>query len=36
MSISSDGRIVEWNMKKELENIELMSLKKAQNPTSKE
>lgn len=36
VSISSDGRIVEWNMKKELENIELMGLKKAQNPTSKE
>jgi hypothetical protein len=29
VSISSDGRIVEWNMKKELENIELMGLKKA-------
>ncbi|KAL4445579.1 hypothetical protein ABPG74_006130 [Tetrahymena malaccensis] len=36
VSISSDGRIVEWNMKKELENTELMSLKKTQNPSSKE
>ena len=31
-----DGRIVEWSMKKGLEKTELMTLKRTQNPGSKE
>ncbi|KRX09068.1 WD40-repeat-containing domain [Pseudocohnilembus persalinus] len=36
VSISSDGRIVEWSMKKGLEYTDLMNLKRSQNPSNKE
>ena len=36
ISISSDGRIVEWSMKKGKESSVLMNLKKQNNPSDKE
>lgn len=36
VSISSDGRIVNWSMKKGLEYNDLMTLKKSPNPSNKE
>ena len=36
VSISSDGRIVEWSMKKGLEYTDLMNLKKQTPPHQKE
>ena len=36
MSISSDGRIVEWTMKKKFENADLMQLKRQHNYSSKD
>lgn len=32
MSISADGRIVEWSIKKGLESRDLLELKKPTNP----
>lgn len=36
VSISSDGRIVEWSMKKGLEYTDLMNLKRSANPQNKD
>jgi WD40 repeat protein len=36
VSISSDGRVVEWSMKKGLEFQDLMNLKRQNNPSQKE
>ena len=36
VTISSDGRVVEWSMKKGLEYQDLMNLKRQNNPTQKE
>jgi hypothetical protein len=36
VSISSDGRIVEWSMKKGLEYTDLMNLKRSSNPSNRE
>ena len=36
VSISSDGRIVEWSMKKGLEYTDLMNLKRQVHPSQKE
>lgn len=36
VSISSDGRIVEWSMKKGLEYTDLMNLKRTSHPSNKE
>lgn len=36
VSISSDGRIVEWSMKKGLEYTDLMNLKRSTNPQNKD
>ena len=36
ISISSDGRIVEWSMKKGLEYTDLMNLKRSTHSTNKE
>jgi len=36
VSISGDGRVIEWSIKKGLEFNELMQLKRQANPTQKE
>lgn len=36
VSISSDGRVVQWSIKKGLEYTDLMSLKRVANPTQRE
>lgn len=36
MSISGDGRVIEWSMKKGLEMTELMQLKRETNPNQKD
>jgi WD40 repeat protein len=36
VSISGDGRVIEWSMKKGLEFTELMQLKRETNPNSKD
>lgn len=36
VSISGDGRVIEWSMKKDLEFTELMQLKRETNPNAKD